>query len=131
LQATLPCKVEFQEGPPAKVVKSLAGRPTMILSHVPYALHAGDAARAAHGQHAPEKARSKLNSEVSGTYAELGRIVRQHRAEWRDVFCVVGAGKEEFEQHTGLSWTIEERFLSGSSWVNLMQWNRTTRGNHT
>eukprot|EP00928_Gymnodinium_smaydae_P030281 TRINITY_DN22560_c0_g2_i1.p1 TRINITY_DN22560_c0_g2~~TRINITY_DN22560_c0_g2_i1.p1 ORF type:complete len:488 (-),score=56.07 TRINITY_DN22560_c0_g2_i1:3-1466(-) len=110
VESQLPCRVMFVHGNAMKVLPSLAGRPTTILTNVPYGILSGSNSNEKTGQ-----------SEAIDTYAQLGRFLRQCQADWRGVFCLV-ADTDSFKQHTGLEWTTELSFRSGGIRVSLMQW---------
>ncbi|CAE8717427.1 unnamed protein product, partial [Polarella glacialis] len=117
LRRRLPCRVQFAQGTAAKIAHSLEGRPVMIMTNVPWGIASG-------WQENPETGLP----EAMEAYGQLGRMLRQHKADWRGVFCLV-AGVEDFKQHTGLDWTSELRFLNGSRWVDLLQWTgKSQRG---
>lgn len=106
----LPCAVSFAEGYPAKLVRGLAGKPTMILTNMPYGVLSGARADPRSG-----------HSDAVDAYSQLGRMLRQNRADWCGVFCVV-ADAEDFREQTGLEWTSELRFMNGGRWADLLQW---------
>merc|ERR1712060_681807 len=83
----------------------------MILTNVPYGVQSGYKTSARTGR-----------TEALDAYAMFGRMLRQRKADWREVFCLVADGPEDFKEHTGLDWTTELRFLNGSRWVDLLQW---------
>lgn len=111
--ADLPCSVDFQLGAPNRIVKALAGRPVMILSNVPDVVEAEQSRGAS--------SRRRRHAETLEVYSQLGRMLRQHKADWRGVFCI-SSSAEEFRQHTDAEWTSELRFLSGGRWMDLLQW---------
>eukprot|EP00931_Biecheleriopsis_adriatica_P059151 TRINITY_DN35351_c0_g1_i1.p1 TRINITY_DN35351_c0_g1~~TRINITY_DN35351_c0_g1_i1.p1 ORF type:complete len:113 (+),score=23.24 TRINITY_DN35351_c0_g1_i1:372-710(+) len=104
------------QGSVAKVANSLRGRPTMVLTNVPWGIASG----------AREDPETGL-PEATETYGQLGRLLRQQKADWRGVFCLV-ASVEDFKTHTGLDWSSELRFLNGSRWVDLLQWTGGEQG---
>lgn len=110
LDTGLPCDISFLEGSPAKIVQSLAGRPTMILTNVPYGILSGGKTSSKSGR-----------TEALDAYSQLGRMLRQRKADWKEVLCLVG-DVEAFTEHTGLEWESELRFLSGGRWVDLLRW---------
>eukprot|EP00439_Symbiodinium_sp_Y106_P023694 s5439_g2.t3 len=115
LAERVPCKVQLVQGSMSKVVQMLQGRPTLIVTNVPFGIASG-------GKQDPVSGLP----EAAETYSRLGRLLRQQRAEWRGVYCLV-AFAESFRNHTGLEWSSELRFLNGSRWVDLLQWSGTER----
>ncbi|CAE7866300.1 unnamed protein product [Symbiodinium microadriaticum] len=115
LAERVPCKVQLVQGSISKVVQMLQGRPTLIVTNVPFGVASG-------GKQDPVSGLP----EAAETYSRLGRLLRQQRAEWRGAYCLV-AFAESFRNHTGLEWSSELRFLNGSRWVDLLQWSGTER----
>lgn len=115
LLEALPCRVQLVQGSISKVVKRLQGRPTMIVTNVPFGLASGG-----------KQDREWGLPEASDTYGQLGRLLRQQRADWRGVYCLA-AFPDSFRTHTGLDWSSELRFLSGSRWVDLLSWSGSVR----
>eukprot|EP00930_Biecheleria_cincta_P096592 TRINITY_DN88414_c0_g1_i1.p1 TRINITY_DN88414_c0_g1~~TRINITY_DN88414_c0_g1_i1.p1 ORF type:complete len:386 (-),score=68.41 TRINITY_DN88414_c0_g1_i1:20-1051(-) len=113
----LPCKVQLLHGPAAKVAHCLEGRPTLVVTNVPW----GTASQAT-GREDPDME----PQDATAAYAQLGRLLRQQKADWRGVYCLV-ASVENFKTHTGLDWNSELRFLSGGRWVDLLSWTATER----
>lgn len=108
----LPCSVNFEQGSPGRIAQRLAGRPTVVMTNVPYGILSGS------GQQGGGKAKKSGAVEA---HAALGRMLRQQKADWRGVFCLA-ANIEDFRLHTGAEWTSELRFLNGGRWVDLLQW---------
>eukprot|EP00405_Crypthecodinium_cohnii_P035660 CAMPEP_0206533558 /NCGR_PEP_ID=MMETSP0325_2-20121206/5029_1 /ASSEMBLY_ACC=CAM_ASM_000347 /TAXON_ID=2866 /ORGANISM="Crypthecodinium cohnii, Strain Seligo" /LENGTH=516 /DNA_ID=CAMNT_0054030209 /DNA_START=167 /DNA_END=1715 /DNA_ORIENTATION=- len=122
--AGLPIPIDLQLGSPAKIAQTLAGRPTMIITNVPYGIMSGSSNRGGKRSRQREEAPSKEGA--AEAYAQLGRILRQQKADWRGVFCLA-ADPDDLRQHTALEWTSELRFLNGTRWVELLQWTGQTK----
>lgn len=112
--ACAPSNISFVQGNPAQIVRQLAGRPTMILTQVPCAADAEPS----------QRKRIGANSDILDAYGQLGRLLRQHKAEWRGAFCLAAGPEEDFRLRTGLEWAAcELRALDGGCrWVQLLQW---------
>eukprot|EP00927_Polykrikos_kofoidii_P043047 TRINITY_DN37095_c0_g1_i1.p1 TRINITY_DN37095_c0_g1~~TRINITY_DN37095_c0_g1_i1.p1 ORF type:complete len:476 (+),score=67.99 TRINITY_DN37095_c0_g1_i1:112-1539(+) len=116
-EVPLPCKVDFMEGPPARISKLMSGKPTMIMTNVPYGILSGAS------DSRSDAGSLRQQPGAADAYAQLGRILRQNRADWRGVYCIVETDPDSFASHTGLNWKREERFLNGGRWVDLLQWS--------
>jgi len=102
----LPCSVRFLEAQNlAEVLPQVRGRPTLILTNVPYGNRAPDA-----------------SSYARSAYEQLGRLVREglEPGSIRGVYCL--SAREEFKRHSGLDWRTELRFQNGGIWVDLLRW---------
>lgn len=106
----LPCGLDFTEGSPAKLLQGLVGKPTMILTNVPFGIASGS-------KRSPNSGRT----EALDAYGQLGRMLLHSHIPWRGVYCLV-ADVDSFKQHTGLEWSSELRFMLGERWVDLLQW---------
>eukprot|EP00913_Durusdinium_trenchii_P020948 g19684.t1 len=132
LLEALPCRVQLLQGNFSKVLQRLQGRPTMIVTNVPFGLESGGkqehpirfclhlllplrfsnlpvgCERAQLPAVPPSSTVQDLEAGLPGaseTYSQLGRVLRQQRAEWRGVYCLT-AFPEAFRTHTGLEWSI-------------------------
>ncbi|CAK9080680.1 unnamed protein product [Durusdinium trenchii] len=130
LLEALPCRVQLLQGNFSKVLQRLQGESfkvmkmvkmmmtmttMMIVTNVPFGLESGG--------------KQDLEAGLPGaseTYSQLGRVLRQQRAEWRGVYCLT-AFPEAFRTHTGLEWSSELRFLNGRRWVDLLTWTGDAR----
>lgn len=128
----LPCTVSFEQGSPARAVQVLAGRPTMLLTNVPYGVMSGTPTVARKAGDRRFQGREAKQEGAADAYAQLGRLLRQHKADWRGVYCIA-ADEDELRLHTALDWTSELKFLNGSRWVHLLQWtgNAVSKGPST
>ncbi|CAJ1413892.1 unnamed protein product, partial [Effrenium voratum] len=111
----LPCKVQLLRAPVSRAVQQLQGRPTMIVTNVPFGIESGG-----------KQDRDKGIPEAAESYGQFGRLLRQQRADWRGVYCLA-ASADDFRNHTGLEWSSELRFLNGGRWVDLLTWGGERR----
>jgi len=101
----LPCAVDFLElREPADVIHHLQGRPTMILTCVPFGRKT-------------ECGKARL------AYEQFGAMVREQASagSLRDVYCL--SAREGFKHRCGLEWRTELRFHAASGIrVDLLRW---------
>lgn len=104
--------VSFELGSPAQAVRQLAGRPTLVLTRLPSARGADQARK-----------RGSAAADVLEAYGQLGRLLRQGKAEWRGVMCLAEARDSDiFRERTGLEWSQELRILDRGVEMELLQW---------